>query len=78
MSVLYSDTDGYFLSHQLFISKLYDTILNKTSSTVNFYEHFFHIDNPFVRDKQKIKTECNQNFKRKRKLRKFQVILMFY
>lgn len=76
MSIIYSDKDGYFISHQLFISKLYEEILNKTENTVNFYEHFFHIDNPFVRDKQQVETFTeNDGVKRKRKQLKFKVIV---
>lgn len=68
MSVLYSDDDGFFISHQMFISKLYDTILSKTQNGVYLYEHFFHINNPFVRDKQQVETSAETNIvKRKRK-----------
>ncbi|XP_003246632.1 methyltransferase-like protein 4 [Acyrthosiphon pisum] len=68
MSVLYSDDDGFFISHQMFISKLYDTILSKTQNGVHLYEHFFHINNPFVRDKQQVETSAETNVvKRKRK-----------
>lgn len=74
MSVLYSDDDGFFISHQMFISKLYDTILNKTENTVPLYEHFFHINNPFVRDNQQIETSTENNLKRKRKRPKYEVV----
>lgn len=77
MSIIYSDKDGYFISHQLFILKLYDTILNKTENTIHFYEHFFHIHNSFVRDKQLFqsdaKNDCVKQLNRKRKLPKIEV-----
>lgn len=74
MSIIYSDKDGYFISHQLFISKIYAEILSKTENTIHFYEHFFHIDNPFVRDKQQVETLTENNgVKRKRKRQKFKV-----
>lgn len=73
MSVLYSDNDGYFVSHQLFIAKLYDTVLNK--NFISFYEHFFHVHNPFVRDKQRVDIEVEStSARRKRKRLKFEVI----
>lgn len=74
MSVLYSDNDGFLVSHQLFISKLYDTILNKTEDNLHFYEHFFHIHNPFIRDKQQVKVQTHAENKRKRKRQRFEVI----
>lgn len=74
MSILYNDEDGYFISHQLFISKLYDRILNKTENTGIFYEHFFHIRNPFIKDKQQVQTDTeNDRVKRKRKRPKYEV-----
>jgi len=74
MSVLYSDDDGFFISHQMFISKLYDTILSKTKNGIHLYEHFFHINNPFVRDKQQVETNAEINVvKRKRKRPPFEV-----
>lgn len=78
MSVLYSDNDGFFISHQLFISELYDTILNKSENIVNFYEHFFHIHNAFVRDKQQDRAEENAGVKRKRKRLQFKVIFLHF
>lgn len=79
MSILYSDNYGYFISHQLFISKLYEEVLSKTENTVHFYEHFFHINNPFVRDKQHVETLIENNgVKRKRKRLKFKVIFTIY
>lgn len=78
MSVLYSDNDGYFVSHQLFIAKLYDTVLVKTENSMSFYEHFFHVHNPFVRDKQRVNTEVeNTSARRKRKRLIFEVILKY-
>jgi len=74
MSVLYSDDDGFFISHQMFISKLYDTILSKTENAVHLYEHFFHINNPFVRDKQQVETNAENNVKHKRKRPKYEVV----
>lgn len=70
MSVLHSDDDGFFISHQMFISKLYDTILSKTKNGIHLYEHFFHINNPFTRDKQQVETNV---VKRKRKRPPFEV-----
>lgn len=58
----------------MFISKLYDTILNKTENTVPLYEHFFHINNPFVRDNQQVETNTENNLKRKRKRPKYEVV----
>lgn len=74
MSILYTDNDGYFVSHELFISELYGTILNKTEKAIHFYEHFFHVHNPFVRDQQR-SVEINETdgVKRKRKRLKFEV-----
>lgn len=77
MSVLYSDNDGFLVSHQLFISKLYDTILNKAEGTLHFYEHFFHIHNPFIRDKQQVNVQSRAENKRKRKRQRFEVIIIF-
>lgn len=75
MSVLYSDDNGYFVSHQLFIAKLYDTFLDNTNNTISFYEHFFHVHNPFIRDQQRVNIQVeNTNAKRKRKRLKFEVI----
>jgi len=74
MSVLFSDNDGYFISHELYISNTYNTILNKTENTIHFFEHFFHIHNPFVRDKQRVETDVeNDKNRRKRKRLKFKV-----
>lgn len=58
----------------MFISKLYDTILSKTKNGIHLYEHFFHINNPFVRDKQQVETNAEINVvKRKRKRPPFEV-----
>lgn len=77
MSILYSDEDGYFVSHERFISKLYEEILNNTENIVPFYEHFFHIHKPFFRDEQKIKTDTdNDGVKRKRKRQNVEVIFI--
>jgi len=78
MSVLYSDDDGFFVSHQMFISKVYDTVLNKTENAEHLYEHFFHINSPFVRDKQQNETSALNNVvKRKRKRPKFEVFNIY-
>lgn len=78
MSILYNDDDGYFISHKLYISKLYDSIMNKTDNSVNLYEHFFHIHNPFVRDEQKPLTDTeNDGVNRKRKRQKFEVFFFY-
>lgn len=74
MSILYSNEDGYFISHKLFISKLYEKNMDKTENTEKFYEHFFHIRNPFIKDKQQVITDAeNESVKRKRKRPKYEV-----
>lgn len=81
MSIIYSDKNGYFISHQLFILKLYDAFVNKTENTIHFYEHLFHINNPFIRDKQLLhinsKNDGVKKLNRKRKLPKIEVFLYF-
>lgn len=78
MSVLYSGDDGFFISHQMFISKLYDTVLSQTENCIHLYDHFFHINNPFVRDRQQVETSAETNVvKRKRKRPPYEVPVQY-
>ncbi|XP_050538641.1 N(6)-adenine-specific methyltransferase METTL4 [Daktulosphaira vitifoliae] len=57
MSILYKNDEGWFISHEQFITKLYNTISEQNNLDL-FYKHFFHINQPFNRDNQNI---CNDD-----------------